>query len=133
MHIRAIEAQNYLSFRKVRIEDLDPHVNFIVGPNGSGKTTVARLLRTFRETFHDYANGQLPHLDRYLTYDSPVSEIDLSLDVEFTSLEEQLLIRAFLAASLCNPGDVQTMNPATNPQAPIYGTPAGMAAFSGWL
>lgn len=132
MRIQAIEAHNYLSFRQVRIEDLNSHVNFIVGPNGSGKTSVARLLGTFRDTFHEYADGKLPHLANFLTYGAPTGKIDLSLDVEFSSDEERMLIAAFLAASLSN-SDVSSMRRGTDPATIIYVTNDGKAAFSGWL
>lgn len=132
MRIRSVAAQNYLSFRQVQIEGLNPHVNFIVGPNGSGKTSVARLLRTFRDTFHEYANGKPPRLGSFLSYGAPTDEIDLRLDVEFSTGEERMLIAAFLAASLSN-ADVSSMHRGTNPATIIYTTNEGKAAFSGWL
>lgn len=41
--LRAIELQNFMNHKHLRI-DFDPHVNFIVGKNGSGKSAIVNSL-----------------------------------------------------------------------------------------
>ena len=44
LKINSIKASGLLSFKNIKREDLNESVNFIVGPNGSGKTNFAKLM-----------------------------------------------------------------------------------------
>ena len=52
MILHGIQAHNFMSLRDCTINELDDHLNFLVGPNGSGKTTVFRALQVIRDIFN---------------------------------------------------------------------------------
>jgi predicted ATPase len=45
MILHGIKARNFMSLRDCTISELDDHLNFLVGPNGSGNSTVFRTLK----------------------------------------------------------------------------------------
>ncbi len=51
MKVHKITTKNFLALRDCTIEALDEHLNFFVGPNGSGKTSLFRALRVLKESF----------------------------------------------------------------------------------
>ncbi len=48
MILHGIKAHNFMSLRDCTIDKLDEHLNFLVGPNGNGKTTVFRALKVIK-------------------------------------------------------------------------------------
>lgn len=103
MRLHGIKAKNFLSLRDCTITDLDPHLNFIVGPNGSGKTNMFRLLKTIRDVFTAAATGRRSVLGHLCTQGIVPQEVDVSITVEFDTPWEQELISAFLCATLSQP------------------------------
>ena len=49
MQIHAIHIDHFLSFDMFAWEGLDPHLNVIVGPNGTGKTNLFHAVRAVRD------------------------------------------------------------------------------------
>lgn len=50
LKINNIKASGFLSFENLELKNLNDSVNFIVGPNGSGKTNFAKLMGFIRKT-----------------------------------------------------------------------------------
>src|SRR5260370_40159257 len=99
MRLHGIKAKNFLSLRDCTITDLDPHLNFIVGPNGSGKTNIFRLLKTIRDVFAAAGTGRRSALGHLCTQGVIPQEVDVSITAEFDTRWEQELITAFLCAA----------------------------------
>lgn len=148
MRLHAIEAHNFLSLRDIHIDNLDQHLNFLVGPNGCGKTSVFRILRTIRDTFDSYWKGPIiDDLSDQCTRGIQPVEIELAIEVEFDQPEEQTLLVAFLCAALSNPGEMRNLtiertSPPGAPNgngAPLEPIPTtrpideGIRNFSEWL
>ena len=49
MRITAVDIEGFASFDKLSLNDLDPSLNVVVGPNGSGKTNLIGAIRTVRD------------------------------------------------------------------------------------
>jgi|GEM_PF-1738178 len=130
MIVHGIKAHNFMSLRDCCIDELDDHLNFLVGPNGCGKTTVFRALKAVRDTF----SFNRPVLfDQLCSRGVNPKEINLILDVEFNTSWEQDLIIAFLCASLSRPYELPNILTPVLPQ-PIAPVPSeGNTAFSEWL
>lgn len=129
MILHGIKAHNFLSLRDCTMDKLDGHLNFLVGPNGCGKTTVFRALKIIRDIFNPGKN--VPY-NQLCTRGVTPQEIDLTLDVEFNTAWEQELITAFLCATLSRPYELVNVLSPKLPQ-PIQLKTEGAAAFSSWL
>ncbi len=103
MKLHSINAENFLSLRHFRIDELDLHRNFLVGPNGSGKTTVFRLLRMIRDVIAEGSTGRRPALSQLCTRGVFPPAFDVCINVEFDMLWEQDLLVAFLCTALSQP------------------------------
>jgi energy-coupling factor transporter ATP-binding protein EcfA2 len=103
MKLHNIKAENFLSLRHCRIDKLDLHRNFLVGPNGSGKTTVFRLLRMVRDVIAEGSTGRRPALSQLCTRGIFPPAFDVSINVEFDMPWEQDLLVAFLCTALSQP------------------------------
>src|SRR5579859_285903 len=132
MILHGVEAHNFMSLRDCVINDLDDHLNFLVGPNGSGKTTIFRALRAFRNTFSFEKRVPVP-FNLLCTRGVSPQEIDLILDVEFNTNWEQELITSFLCASLSRPYELPNVLAPKLPQAMVPLSNEGSIAFSNWL
>lgn len=116
LRLQSIQARNFLSLRHVRVDKLDEHLNFFVGPNGSGKTSVFRVIRAIRDMFDAFAQGgTVQNIAKLCTRGVTAADIDLALHVVFDQPEEQDLLVTFLCAALSNPGDLRNVTIERNP------------------
>src|SRR5260370_7761136 len=100
MILHGIQAHNFMSLRDCSIDKLDKHLNFLVGTNGSGKTTVFRALRVIRDTISPEKN--LPFNQLCIRGVNP-QEITLPIDADFTTPWDQQLLTTFPFAPLGRP------------------------------
>src|SRR6266478_1324869 len=101
MRIDGIHIKNFLSFAALEWTNLDPHLNIIVGPNGSGKTNLIHALRAVKGIINTNPE-QKSRWSQSAFRGSGQVVIEISLDVRFTERWEKELLGTFLAASLCN-------------------------------
>jgi heat shock protein HtpX len=99
--IRQIRAQNFLSFENFELE-LDPELTVIVGPNGSGKTNLARAFRLVREVLRAAARMEAPPACWRETarLGSGQPGFKVGLDLEFDARDEQKLWGEFFEAAV---------------------------------
>src|SRR5260370_4048419 len=101
MRIDGFHIKNFLSFDALDWTNLDPHINIIVGPNGSGKTNLIHALRAVKDIIN--TNPEQKSLWSQSAYrGSHQVVIEIELDVRFTEKWEKDLLSTFLAAALCN-------------------------------
>ena len=123
MRLHAIETRNFMCLSDFSIEGLDAHLNFIVGPNGSGKTAMFRALRTIRDAFTVVSrtdrggNNQeresfLAGLHLLRTRDATEVELEISACVEFDTQQERESLTTFVAAALAHPGNLKEQRAA---------------------
>lgn len=130
MILHGIKARNFMSLRDSEISELDEHINFLVGPNGSGKTTIFRALKAMKDSFK---------LDKHIPFNQLCSrganpqEIDLTIDVEFNTPWEQELITTFVCASLSRPNELPNVLSSKLPKPFVLLNTRGYATFSNWL
>jgi len=130
MILHGIKAHNFMSLRDCSIDKLDSHLDFLVGPNGCGKTTVFRALKVIRDIFNP---GKTVPFNQLCTRGAIPQEIDLTLDVEFNTSWEQELITTFLCASLSRTNELSNILSPKLPQPIAPVNTEGSAAFSNWL
>ncbi len=128
MRLHSIKARNFMSLRDCCIDNLDAHMNFLVGPNACGKTTVFRALKAIRDIFNP---GKNVPFNQLCTRGVTPREIDLTIDVEFNTPWEQELILAFLCTSLSQTDQLRTYFSQSTPRIEVK--PEGFTAFSRWL
>ncbi len=104
MRIDGIGISNFLSFDEFRWESLGTGLNVIVGPNGAGKTNLFHAIRAVRDLLgYDQSSHWRRALVRRSTHRGMRDqEIRFSLDLEFDSVWEIEVMRAFFAAALCD-------------------------------
>ncbi len=91
--IKNIKAKGFLSFKDIKLNNLDESVNFIVGPNGGGKTNFARLFKFILKEVLD----QL-YFQKTIFLKRGSNRIELEIDVEFIlSSEEDKMIHIILS------------------------------------
>lgn len=97
MRITSVTAQNFLSFDRFSLSELDPTLNVIVGPNGCGKSNLGRALQMTRTVLAQTRDRQLWQGAQTLGSQEP--GFTLRVDLEFPEeWEKQLLISFVLAA-----------------------------------
>ena len=91
--VKNIKAKGFLSFKDVKFNKLDESVNFIVGPNGGGKTNFARLFKFILKEVLDPL-----YFQKTIFLKKGSNRIELEIDVEFIlSLEEDKMIHIILS------------------------------------
>ena len=133
MRLLGIKAKNFLSLRDCTITDLDSHQNFIVGPNGSGKTNMFRLPKTMRDVFTAASARRRIALGHLCTQGVVPQEVDVSITVEFDTRWEQELISAFLCAALSHPNILNTALARLQSKSGVQLSRAEHLFFAEWL
>jgi AAA15 family ATPase/GTPase len=91
--IKNIKAKGFLSFKDVELSDLGESVNFIVGPNGGGKTNFARLFKFILKEVLDPL-----YFQKTIFLKRGSNRIELEIDLEFIlSSEEDKMIHIILS------------------------------------
>ncbi len=115
MQIHAIHIDHFLSFDTFAWEGLDPRLNVIVGPNGSGKTNLFHALRAVRDALSPERAQATARWTDAGHQGTDADAITISLDIQFTTAWEQGLLCTFLATVLCDQQVIQqTITTATN-------------------
>ncbi len=133
MKIHKITTKNFLALRDCTIDGLDEQLNFFVGPNGSGKTSLFRALRVLKEAFEAAGSGTIKALDYLYSVHASPRQIDIDLNVSWDTDQERRAICAFLYASLST---TSSLNEAIKrlPDLSAYQiTPEKSVLFSDWL
>lgn len=100
MKVHKITTKNFLALRDCAIDVLDEHLNFFVGPNGSGKTSFFRALRVLKESFEAAGSGTRKTLDYLYSVHANPPQMDIDVKVSWDTDQEQRAVCAFLCASL---------------------------------
>jgi AAA15 family ATPase/GTPase len=134
MKVHNITAKNFLALRDCTIDALDEHLNFFVGPNGSGKTSLFRALRVLKESFEAAGLGSRKTLDHLYSIHADPRQIDIDVKVSWDTDHEQKSLCAFLYASLCTTNT--TLNEAMKRVQMLSTyqiTPEAFEHFTDWL
>ena len=89
-----------MSLRDCTIDSLSVHLNFFVGPNGSGKTNLFRAMRELKEAFEAVGVGRGKTFDYLCNIHANPKQIDIDMKVSWDTEEERKAICTFLYASL---------------------------------
>jgi len=103
MKIHTLAAKNFLSLQDCTISSLSAHLNFFVGPNGSGKTSLFRAMRELIEAFEAVGTGSGKTFDHLYNIRANPKQIDIEVKVSWDTEEERNALCAFLYASLIPP------------------------------
>jgi hypothetical protein len=115
MQIHAIHIDHFLSFDTFAWEGLDPHLNVIVSPNGSGKTNLFHALRAVRDALSPERAQATARWADAGHQGTNTDTITIALDLQFTTAWEQGLLCTFLATVLCDQQVIQqTITTATS-------------------
>lgn len=107
MRIDGIHIKNFLSFDTLEWPNLDPHLNIIVGPNGSGKTNLVQTLRAVKDVVNPNPEPRRSPWSQSAYRGSSQVPIEMGLDIQFTEAWEKNLLSTFLIAVLCNDSVIQ--------------------------
>lgn len=104
MHLERIYIDNFLSFVAFEWNGIDPHLNYIVGSNGSGKSNLFYALSVAVEALNPHASSadRLRLLRSGAHLGDRERPVTFALDVRFDHEREVALMRAFLAASFAD-------------------------------
>src|SRR5260370_3797818 len=102
MRIDGIHIKNFLSFDTLEWLNVDPHLNIIVGPNGSGKTNLIQALRAVKDVVNPNPGPQKSLWSQSAYRGSSQVLMEIGLDIQCTEAWEQKLLSTFLKAALCN-------------------------------
>src|SRR5260370_372323 len=133
MKVHKITTKNFLALRECTINALDARLNFFVGPNGSGKTSLFRALKVLKESFEAAGSGTRKALDYLYSVHASPRQIDIGVNVSWDTDQERRALCAFLYASLST---TSPLNEAIKrlPDLSAYQiTPEKSALFSVWL
>ena len=89
LKINSIKASGFLSFENIEINNLSESVNFIVGPNGSGKTNFIRLIDFIKKAI--LIPWNFPYYTDIKTYlKKDFHRLKLEIDTEFILSDEEI-------------------------------------------
>lgn len=89
MRIDGIHIKNFLSFDTLEWPNLDPHLNIIVGPNGSGKTNLIQTLRAVKDVINPNSEPRRSLWSQSEYRGSSQVPIEIALDIQFTEAWEK--------------------------------------------
>ncbi|HEY5037619.1 MAG TPA: AAA family ATPase, partial [bacterium] len=108
MRVKSIKIKNFMSFKDFAWESIDPALNIIVGPNGSGKTNFFNAFRIFSELLNERSSSELlSEIKGFAHFGKWGEKIELSMSVEFENKEKKIIlefIRTSLIGTLSNKG-----------------------------
>jgi recombinational DNA repair ATPase RecF len=102
MKVHKITPKNFLALRDCTIDALDEHLNFFVGPNRSGKTSLFRALRVLKESFEAAGSGRRKTLDHLYSVHADPRQLDVDVKISWDTDQEK---RRFVHS--CTPRSVQ--------------------------
>lgn len=108
MRIKGLKIKNFLSFSDFEWKNIDPNLNIIVGPNGSGKTNLFNAFRVFSDLLN-YSNSSelLGQIKNFAHLGNQNEPIELSMNIDFEENEKKIIlvyIRACLIDSVSSRG-----------------------------
>ena len=108
--IKGIKASGLLSFKDIELKDLNKNVNFIVGPNGSGKTNFAKLMGFIKFAIlnpYNFPYGAIyaANIKNYLKKDSHKIEIEADIDLSLDDNEIKMVSSAIAMIFIKNPNN----------------------------
>ena len=133
MKVHKITTKNFLILRDCIIDALDEHLNFFVGPNGSGKTSLFRALRVLKESFEAAGSGRRKTLDHLYSVHANPRQLDIGVKVSWDTDQEQKAICAFLYASLSTTRPLNEAIKNVSGLSAYQITPEKYELFTGWL
>lgn len=111
MQIKAIHIKNFLSFEAFTWQQIDPHLNMIVGPNGVGKTNLFHALKAVKDALNTIQDKNPSNWSSLTHRDLNTPIIEIALDIEFTSEWEQSILCTCVAAAFCNESFLRDNHP----------------------
>ncbi len=130
MEIHAIHLEHFLSFETFVWEELDPHLNVIVGPNGVGKTNLFHALKAVCDALKLERTQATSRWANAGYQGTDADTITIALDLQFPTEWEQRLLCAFLAAVLCDQQEMQQMVTTTTHRNL---DPNSLRRFAAWV
>jgi len=109
MRITSIEAENFLSLKSFRWDEtgnLSTGFNFLVGPNGTGKTNIFRAVEAVADIIH---TERPTPWDRAVHKGQFAEPISIRLGVQFDTEWERHLLCAFLRTAFCDEASLRAM------------------------
>ena len=92
LKINSIKASGFLSFENIELKNLNENINFIVGPNGSGKTNFAKLIGFIKNVIlKPYNFPYSIDIQNYLKRDSRQIRIEAGIDLILSSEEIEMI------------------------------------------
>ena len=108
LKINSIKASGFLSFENIEINNLSESVNFIVGPNGSGKTNIVRLLKFIKSELelkplhYPFIVNPYQYRENYLKSGAISASLELETEIIFENEEEKDILINLTAIMLRN-------------------------------
>jgi energy-coupling factor transporter ATP-binding protein EcfA2 len=99
MRITNVRASNFLSLFSVDWNDIDPSLQVIVGPNGSGKTNVLRVMQAVTDVLSQDYRIRWGSASTRGTNDPA---FNLVVGFELDDAWEETFLQAFLQAAMCD-------------------------------
>ena len=92
LKINSIKASGFLSFENIELKNLNENINFIVGPNGSGKTNFAKLIGFIKKVIlSPYNFPYSVDIQNYLKKDSRQIKIEADIDLILSGEEIEMI------------------------------------------
>src|SRR5580692_1789772 len=100
MRVKTIKIKNFMSFKDFVWDGINPSLNILVGPNGSGKTNFFNAFRLIADVFNDRSSSEIVNgINGFAHLGNQKEPISISMRVEFEGLEKEIIL-AFFRASL---------------------------------